>query len=242
MDPTLSLSGLPPVVLSTREFDQNLPAVQSTATLVVVAEGIPPVSCKLVDKIKKWEYIDLATLLDDHSTSDQVALLNGQLTVVSSNSQRRRQANAISDVLTWLQAFTAILVSSDSTTKEEAAGLAAHSYLIIQLSKDLSGLQWLKYDQSYREWAAAKGIRKWGEMNFSIYGRCLASQQFHPSSFYNPANSSGSARKRKTNANVCFRWNKGGPCSGSTCRFSHQCGSCGGNHREVNCPRRPKRP
>ena len=151
------------MVLSTREFDKNLPAVQSPSTLVVVAEGIPPVSCKLVDKIKKWEYIDLATLLDDYSTSDQVALLNGQLTVASSNSQRRRQANAISDVLTWLQAFsifTAILVSSDSTTKEEAAGLAAHSYLIIQLSKDLSGLMWHKYDQSYREWAAAKGIRK----------------------------------------------------------------------------------
>ena len=71
------------------------------------------------------EIEELATLLDDHSTSDQVALLNGQLTVVSSNSQRHRQAKAISDVLTWLQAFsifTAILVSSDSTTKEEIAG------------------------------------------------------------------------------------------------------------------------
>ena len=94
----------------------------------------------------------------------------------------------VSSIITWLQAFsifTAVLVSSDSTIKEEAAGLAAHSYLIIQLSKDLSGLQWLKYDQSYREWAAAKGIHKCGEMNFSIYGRCLASQH---SSFYTPTN------------------------------------------------------
>ena len=96
-----------------------------------------------MEKVKQWEYIDLATLLDDHPTSDQGALLNGQLTVVSSNSQRRRQAKAISDILTWLQAlsiFTAVLVSSDSTTTEEAAGLAAHSYLIIQLSEDLTGL------------------------------------------------------------------------------------------------------
>ena len=242
MDPTLSLSGLPPVVLSTREFNQTLLAAQSPSTLVVVAEGIPPISCKLVEKIKQWEYIDLATLLDDHPTSDQGPLLNGQLTVVSSNSQRRRQAKAISDILTWLQAFsifTAVLVSSDSTTKEEAAGLAAHSYLIIQLSKDLSGLQWLKYDQSYREWAAAKGIRKWGEMNFSIYGRCLASQH---SSFYTPTDTSGLARKRKANANICYRWNEGKSCSGSNCRFAHRCGFCGGNHREIDCSRRPKRP
>ena len=83
--------------------------------------------------------------------------------VVSSSSQRRQQSIVIQDILSWLQAFsihTAILVSSDSTTKEEAAGLAAHNYLIIQLSKDLRGIQWLKYDQGYREWAAAKGVRK----------------------------------------------------------------------------------
>ena len=130
-----------------------------------MAEGIPPVSYKLVEKIRKWEYIELSSLLEDHSTPDQMALFNGQLMVVSSSYQRRRPA-VISDILSWLQAFsiyTAILVSADTTTKEEAAGLAAHTYLILQLSKDLKGPQWLKYDQSYREWAAAKGIRKWGK-------------------------------------------------------------------------------
>ena len=106
------------------------PACQSpsTSSLVVVAKGIPPIPHNLVEKIRKWEYVDLASLLDDHdhSTADQVAiLLNGQLTVVNGTSQRHRQKN-ISDILTWLQAFgifTAILVSSDATTKEEAAGL-----------------------------------------------------------------------------------------------------------------------
>ena len=56
--------------------------------------------------------------------------------------------------------FTAILLSAEDTTKEEAAGLVAHSYLILQMSKDLQGSQWLQYDQNFREWAAAKGIRK----------------------------------------------------------------------------------
>ena len=154
-----------------------------------MAEGIPPVSHKLVEKIRKWEYIELSSLLEDHYPPDQMALFNGQLMVVSSFSQRCRQAAVISDILSWLQAFsiyTAILVSSETTTKEEAAGLAAHAYLILQLSKDLKGPQWLKYDQSYHEWAAAKGIWKWGEMNFSIYGRCLASQQTS-TTYYPPA-------------------------------------------------------
>ena len=213
--------------------------MHTPSTLAVVAEGIPPVSCKLVDKIRKWEYIDLSTLLEDYPSSDQVTLINGQL-VVASSSQKRRESKAISDIVSWLQAFsifTAVLVSSDATSKEEAAGLAAHAYLIIQLSRDLNGLQWLKYDQSYREWAAAKGIRKWGEMNFSIYGRCLASQQ---PSVHTPS-PGGPSRKRKSNTNVCFRWNEGSMCLSSTCRFLHRCSACGGTHREIECPRRPKR-
>ena len=59
-----------------------------------------------------------------------------------------KKSCTITDILTWLQAFsilTAILVSSENTTKEEASGRTAHSYLIIQLSKD----QQLKYDQQF---------------------------------------------------------------------------------------------
>jgi len=47
-----------------------------------------------------------------------------------------------------LLVFTAILISSDSTSKDEAAGLA---HLIIQLSKDLGGAQWLRYDHDFWE-------------------------------------------------------------------------------------------
>ena len=230
-----------PVILSTREFSQP-PVTAPTPSSLVVAEGIPPVSHKLVEKIRKWEYIELSSLLEDHYPPDQMALFNGQLMVISSSSQRRRQAAVISDILSWLQAFsiyTAILVSSETTTKEEAAGLAAHTYLILQLSKDLKGSQWLKYDQSYREWAAAKGIRKWGEINFSIYGRCLASQQ--TSTTYYPPSSMGKSLKRKAITKVCYRWNGGVHCDSSTCRFHHCCRFCRGSHQAIGCPQAPKR-
>lgn len=85
----------------------------------------------------------------------------------------------ISDILTWVQAFsvfTAILVSSESTSKDEAVGLAAHAHFI-QLSKDLGGAQWLHYDHDFWEWAAPEGVQKWGELNFTIYSCCLVSQQ-----------------------------------------------------------------
>ena len=48
---------------------------------------------------------------------------------------------------TCLEIFTAIPLSAEDMTKEEAAGLVAHGYLIFQMSKDLQGSQWLQYDQ-----------------------------------------------------------------------------------------------
>ena len=50
----------------------GLPVVQypspTKSSTVVVAEGIPPVSCRLVEKVRKWEYVNLADLLEDHNS------------------------------------------------------------------------------------------------------------------------------------------------------------------------------
>ena len=236
VDTTLSGSGD-----TTSHMSTGLPVIQyplpMKSSTVVVAEGIPPVTCRLIEKVRKWEYINLADLLKDHNSSDQLIVVNGQ--VLSVPDQKPRNSNrVITDIFTWLQAyniFTAILLSAEETTKEEAAGLVAHSYLILQMSKDLQGSQWLQYDQNFREWAAAKGIRKWGELNFSIYGRCLATQQ------PNLPELQVNKQKRKIDVNVCFRWNDGTSCNKSTCRFSHRCRYCAGAHRAIDCPLKPKR-
>ena len=53
-------------------------------------------------------------------------------------------------VVAWhasLEVFIAIPLSAEDMTKEEAAGLVAHGYLILQMLKDLQDSQWLQYDQ-----------------------------------------------------------------------------------------------
>ena len=60
---------------------------------------------------------------------------------------------------------------------EQFKGLMAHMCLMIQLAKDLGRMVWLQYDREFRIWAAAKGVKVWGELNLSIYGRCLAAHQ-----------------------------------------------------------------
>ena len=126
------------------------------------SRGYSPSACHLVEKVTKWEGVNLADLLKDHSSPDQLIVINGQ--ILSVPDQKPCSINrVIGNIYIWIQAcnvFTAILLSAEDTTKEEAAGRVAPSYLILQMSRDLQGSQWLQYDQNFREWAAAKGIRK----------------------------------------------------------------------------------
>ena len=82
-------------------------------------------------------------------------------------SQGQGKLPVIDNIMTWLTAFSrfmAVMLSTEATSREEAAGLTAHQYVILQLYDDLGDNHWLKYDTEYREWAAAKGIRIWGSL------------------------------------------------------------------------------
>ena len=135
----------------------------------IVADGLPPIPTKLLEKIQRWEYIDLSTLLDgaqQEQTNFSVSH-DGKLLIMGPTDRTQTKRKVISDLRSWLQAYSrmmAALVSASSTTKEESVGLAVHLHSILQLHHDLAGSQWLRYDQEYREWAAARGIKKWGEL------------------------------------------------------------------------------
>ena len=78
---------------------------------------------------------------------------------------------------TWLTTyarFMAVLLAVLATKPTEAAGLAAHMHLILQVSQDLGGRHWMFYDKEFWEWAAAKAVKVWGDLTLSIYGFCLS--------------------------------------------------------------------
>ena len=52
------------------------------------------------------------------------------------------------DLYTWIQAFStcaAGLAAASLSTKEQVVGLMAHTFLMLQLSRDLGGTHWLQY-------------------------------------------------------------------------------------------------
>ena len=235
--------------------------VPSKPPSVVVAEGIPPIPTKLLDKIRKWEFVDLALLLDESShRKDEVPFSHdGRIILIQSVEQAQKRRKQIVDIHAWTEAFAvymAALASHSATTPDEVVGLIGHLHLITRLSKDLGGSRWLRYDTDYREWAAAKGVRRWGELNLTIYGRCLSFQLHVPALPAGPstpmsqkAREGKRAGEKKAKAprysprsGACFKWNFEGSCDRIDCHYLHSCYHCGEYHRAPDCPRPPKRP
>ena len=239
MDPLLTptIPSLPSLLVERSTADT--PSL-SYSPSSIVAEGMPPIPVKLIEKIRKWEYVDLVCLLEDHNTHPVSFTLNEAGQWVPEQQKRRK---LITDIFTWIQAYSrymAVLLSSDTTTREEATGLAAHLHLVLQLSQDL-GSQWLKYDRDFREWAAAKSLRKWGDLNFPIYGQCLAAQQRQALPSVTPKTPRGQNQfdKRKSspysNSNVCLKWNFRSHCDRTPCPYAHRCFHCGRQHKGKDC-------
>ena len=79
--------------------------------------------------------------MKDHNSPDQLIVFKGQILSVP-DKKHYSSNHVIGDIYTWIQAyniFAVILLSAEDMTKEDAAGLAAHSYLILQMLKDLQG-------------------------------------------------------------------------------------------------------
>lgn len=224
-------------------------------TTTLLAEGIPPTSTKLVERIRLWQFVDLAELLTDATANPLDTLapsMEGQILLVQSMEQVRRRRKQISDVASWTQAFSifvATLASAESTKKEELAGLLAHQYVILQIQKDLGGMKWYHYDKQFREWAAAANCRVWGPLNLSIYGRCLSAPVGAPISTENhrmpPTTGKREAKRAKGRNKACFKYNFEVSCgrAESDCYYDHVCWHCGSaEHIAEGCPRGPKRP
>ena len=106
--------------------------------------------------------------------------VNGQTLIVNPPDNQSKKRKVMLDLHSWMQAYSAYaaaLTSAEETTKPESAVLLAHMYNVLQLAKDLGDTQWTQYDKAFMEWAAAKELRVWGELNLPIFCHCLATQQ-----------------------------------------------------------------
>jgi len=117
----------------------------------------------------------------------------------------------------------AVVLAAECTTKKEAGGLETNQHVILQLHGYLGSNCWLKYDIKFIEWAAAKRIHVWGELNLAIYGCCLP--QVLPVKVLSRLPDVAMQGFNRKETPVCYQWNKFHRVQ-PLCSYLHACLDC----------------
>ena len=88
-------------------------AAAKTVPSFLLGEGLPPIPAKLVSKIQKGDFVDMAELLRDNIEADRRrSKESGASTSTGLQSQSRRE---VPDIVSWVQCFgtyTSIVVQA----------------------------------------------------------------------------------------------------------------------------------
>lgn len=130
----------------------------------VFSQGFPPVPAKMVSKILRLEYVDMAELLRDNIEAERRALTQGEGS--SSTNFPRRE---IPDMLSWIQSFGIYISVMASKYPDRVPNMLAYQTMLVREARRCGGNGWLAYDTAFRQQAAADPLCDWSKLNSSLY-------------------------------------------------------------------------
>lgn len=239
--------------------EQRGSAKKGEGTPFLLSEALPAVPARLVKKIIKGEYVDMAELLRDNVEAER---RKGSGEGESSQSRRRE----IPDILSWVQCFSAYAAIVGTQYPGKMKELLAYQALIVSEYRRCGGKGWLLYDVAFRQQITDFGETDFSKLNQSLYlttfaahggkgrscGLCMLSDHSQEECALRPQQTIRESvrrderrepvrereeRSRHRKRGACFAWNDGN-CGLPYCRFEHVCSKCFGGHRRSVCPSR----
>ena len=139
---------------------------------VSLGAGLPTVPKALLDKIQRWEFVDLAELLPTSSIHDAASMGSHEATrypLFAGWEFVRPKRRQVETILEWVQAFTIYSAALAQKHTEAIPELLAYQLTIIKAAQQYDGLQWRAYDTHFRINAAATGLRHWSRLDTDLY-------------------------------------------------------------------------
>ena len=124
-------------VVGAQKVDDEVDA----GTSFVLSDGLPPVPAKLVRKIVRGEFVDMAELLRDNLEADRRDA--GTLSSEGGGVRRTGSRREVPDLLSWVQCFGVYIGVVASRQPEKVKQLLAYQTLIIREARRLGGRGWL---------------------------------------------------------------------------------------------------
>ena len=105
---------------------------------VAIGSGLLTVLKRLVERIQKWEYVDLAELLPSQSLHDQVVDSRARFTLFPGYEivrPKKRQVESITDSVKAFTVFPAVVATTETTRVPE---LLAYQLTIIKAAQSMA--------------------------------------------------------------------------------------------------------
>ena len=231
----------------------------------IVGESLPVVPAKLVKKILRGGFVDMADLLKEaerrrYSQEQERGHASCGLT-----PYYRRE---IPDMLSWLHCFSLYTAVITSKYPHKARELWAYQATMVAEQRRCGGRGWLLYDAGFRQQLSSVEAADFSKINQSLYtatflsygGRglfyphCLASDHGQEDCALHPQRAVPVVRFKETGSGLREDWRprtseprrkrprkwacfawNDGQCSLQNCRFEHVCSKCSGDHRRSQC-------
>ena len=130
------------------------------------SDGFPPVPAKLVGKILRLEFVDMAELLRDNIEAERRQGRLRETTGVPAKQQHRRE---IPDILSWIQCFGTYVSVVASKFPERVSRMLAYQTTLVREARRCGGGGWAAYDTAFRQQAATDKECDWSKLNSSLY-------------------------------------------------------------------------
>ena len=131
----------------------------------ILSEGLPPVPSRLVARILRGEFVDMAELLRDNLEAYRRAG-SSQSNQSTSGGRSRRE---IPHLLSWVQCFGVYMAVVTSKFPMRIRELLAYQTLIVREARRCGGRGWLAYDTHFRQQVVGDNSVDWSRLNQSLY-------------------------------------------------------------------------
>ena len=218
-------------VLASLSGEQNLLPGTQRPNDVFMSVTLPidaRIPAKIRSKIIQNEFADFGSLLVHPAFEDKFRITLQPSQEDSSLSlalEPVNKARRITSIDLWLQAFHVYVGIFTAQYPHEAPGLMKYGATIQDLAA--RGHNWRYYDENF---PFLRQSPPTSLPSGSIHWELWLKSQINANKSI-PA--TGIAKNLDVPRGYCFKYQKGGYCSG--CSFKHSCAKCDGPHRAINC-------
>ena len=205
----------------------------------LISANFPPIPAKLVQKIRRWEFVELNQLLPDNLVSfpNQDSELGDQKL-----TRERKKLPPIEDISSWCLAMLLYTATCHATYPHKTGDMLAYMASILQTSSNYPVEACLSYDRVFRAQAHLKPHFNWAGDNTRLWndkfsGRAAPkSGNSTATELLDTVKSQASVKPPPKDGELCMGFNLG-RCSISACPRPHLCYRCHYSHPLLQCPK-----